>query len=106
MANTSAALARAAAASVVTQIGRPTATRGSGRPASAAAARMVGTVWVSTVVGPVIQVMVPDAIRPAMPNMALPSAATSTGAGGAVIPRGPKVEARSVSPVKDTCSQI
>jgi hypothetical protein len=65
---------------------------------------MVGTVWVSMVVGPVIQVMVPDAIRPAMPNMALPSAATSTGAGGAVIPRGPKVEARSVSPVKDTCS--
>ncbi len=58
----------------------------------------------STVDGPVIQVTVPAAIRPAMRNISVPSAATSTGGAGASIPSGPKVEARRVSPVKDTCS--
>ena len=55
-----------ASTSSVTQTGRPTPILGSGRPASAAAARMVGMTWDSMVAGPVIQVTVPAAIRPAM----------------------------------------
>ena len=104
MEKTSAAFSRAAAASSVTHTGSPTPIRGSGRPAPAAAARMVGTMWDSTVAGPVIQVTVPVAIRPAIPSMVVPRAATSTMGGGASICSGPNVEALSVSPTKDTCS--
>ena len=40
--------------------------RGAGRPAARAAAVRRGTVWVSSVFGPVIQVIVPSASRPVM----------------------------------------
>ncbi len=50
--------------------------------------------------GPVIQVTVPDAIRPAIRSMVVPSAATRTGGPGALICKGPKVDAFIVSPVK------
>ena len=56
--------------------------------------------WDSMVAGPVIQVTVPVASRPARVSMVVPSAATSTGGVGASIWSGPKVEALSVSPTK------
>ena len=65
--------------SAVTETGSDTATRGAGRPASSAAARMVGTMCPSMVEVPVIQVMVPSATRPASFSMVLPSAATRVG---------------------------
>ena len=45
---------------------------------------MVGTVWSASVAGPVIQVTVPSAIRPASFSISGPSAATTTG--GAATP--------------------
>ena len=53
--------------------------RGSGRPAFCAAARITGTMWVSSVEVPVIHVIVPSAKRPAKPNITGPRAATTSG---------------------------
>ena len=69
-----------------------------------AAFRIVGMMWVSMVAGPVIQVTVPDAIRPAMASMVLPEGGHQHRGAGASIWSGPKVEARRVSPAKLTCS--
>ena len=56
--------------------------RGSGRPAALAASRMVGAMWLSIVLGPVIHVTVPSASSPVSFSMVGPSAATSTGTRG------------------------
>ena len=85
MENSSSMRARAASTSAVTATGRDTTTRGSGRPAAAAARRIPGEMCDPTVPVPVIQVMVPSATVPASSSMAGPSAATRTG--GAVVPR-------------------
>ena len=75
--------------------------RGAGRPASFAAERMVGTVWVSTVLGPVIQVAVPSARRPATSSICVPSAATMIG-GAALAGTVTAAEVLTVSPWKST----
>src|SRR5438445_207764 len=74
--NACAAAARAAATSFVTATGRPTTTRGAGRPAWAAASRMRGTVCSRIVLGPVIQVIVPSASRPVSASILGARAAT------------------------------
>ena len=71
----------AASASSVTATGRPTTTRGFGRPAPSAALLMRGTMCVSRVFGPTIQVIVPSVISPAMRSITGASAAMSTGGG-------------------------
>ena len=58
----------------------------------------------SIVTGPVIQVIVPVANRPAICSITVPRAATRTSGPGAVICSGPNVEALTVSPAKLTCS--
>ena len=78
----------AASMSLVTVTGRATPTRGSGRPAASAAARMVGTMCSAMVPVPVIQVTVPSATVPASLSMTVPRAATRTG--GAVAPGTPR----------------
>src|SRR5437867_6563839 len=74
--NACAAAARAPATSFVTATGRPTTTRGAGRPAWAAASRMRGTVCSRIVFGPVIQVIVPSASRPVSASILGARAAT------------------------------
>ena len=104
-ANARAACSLAPSASAVTATGRPTTTRGAGLPAFSAAVVMEGTMWPPTVAGPVIQVTVPSANRPASRSMTGARAARSTG--GWVTPftsSGPNVFAFSVSPSKLTCS--
>ena len=55
--------------------------RGAGRPASAAAARIVGATCSRTVRGPTQASDVPSASRPVTRSACGPSAATSTGGG-------------------------
>ena len=55
--------------------------RGGGRPASAAAAVMVGTTWVSMAFAGAIQRTVPSATAPATRSRRGPRAETSTGTG-------------------------
>ena len=87
----------------MTHTGSAHTTRGAGRPAAAAAAVIVGAMWVPMVAGPVIQVAVPSAMRPVTLSIWVPSAATSTGTGGASGMSRASL-AVSVSPSKSTAS--
>src|SRR2546421_3884133 len=86
-------------ASVVTEPGSPTATRGAARPASSAALVMVGTMCDAMVCGPVIQVTVPSASWPASLSMVGPRAATRTGGASTLTSNGAIVVALMVSPL-------
>src|SRR5437660_7024886 len=99
MLNALAARWRAASTSPVTQTGRPAITRGAGRPASAAALVIDGTMWLDSVDGPVIHVSVPPATEPASCSMRGASAAISTG--GALVP-GTLIWALAFHPVAST----
>ena len=79
MENIWAARSRAPSGSPVTHTGSRHTTRGAGRPASAAAAVIAGTMWLSIVAGPVIHNTVPSASRPASRSIRGASAASSTG---------------------------
>ena len=67
----------------MTQIGKPAAISGAGRPASAAASLIVGTVSEPSVEAPVIHVIVPPHVAPASRNICGPSAASNTGGSAA-----------------------
>ena len=69
---------REASTSSVTHTGRAHTTRGSARPASAAACRNVGMVRSASVRGPTHHVLVPSARVPATRSICGPSAATTT----------------------------
>src|SRR5262249_51795402 len=73
--------ARPPAGPVVPATGKPATTRGSGRPASRAAARTPGPTCSASVRRPVIHVIVPSASAPAIRRMRGPSAPISTGGG-------------------------
>src|SRR4029453_3917371 len=77
-----AAASRAAAISVVSATGKPVPTRGAGRPAALAASLMRGTVCSFSVLGPVIQVIVPSDSRPASASILGPRGAIKMGQGG------------------------
>src|SRR5438105_10783030 len=102
MANVRLAASLARSGSVVTATGRPTATRGAGRPASVAALAIEGTMCEARVAGPVIQVTVPSASSPASLSMVGPSAATRTGGASTLTSNGAIVVALSVSPLNVT----
>ena len=95
------ATSRAPSGSFVSAIGSAAITRGSDRPASLAAAAMVGTVWEASVLRPVIQVAVPSASVPATFSMRGPSAATTTGTCAAPATWSPAFTRKS-SPWKET----
>ncbi len=95
--NTRAAASRAASTSSVTQIGKPAAISGAGRPASAAASLIVGTVSDANVEAPVIHVIVPPHTAPASRNICGPSAASNTGGSGASMVTCPRAVTVSVA---------
>ncbi len=85
----------------MTHTGNPAPTIGAGRPAAAAAARIVGITCCASVAGPVIHVAVPSARPPASSSIFGPSAASTTRTGAAPRTSRP-MRAVTVSPVNAT----